>query len=84
VIEVVGFEPLARFTCRAVDGPVPTEIDYRFSRVSEDLTRVEIEIAGDSAGYYAVAERVVQAATEREIAAALGNVKDILEDRAGR
>ena len=84
VVEVVWFEPLARFTCRAVEGPVPTEIDYRFSSVSEGLTRVELEIAGDNAGFYAVADRVVQAATEREIAAALGNVKDILEDRAGR
>ena len=84
VVEVVGLEPPVRLTCRAVDGPVPYEIDYRLSDRGDGLTRVEIEIAGDSAGFYGVAERVVQAATEREIATALANVKDILEDRAER
>ena len=82
VVEVVGFEPPYRFTCKAVDGPVPYEIDYRLSPDGEERTRLEIEITGDSAGYFGQAERVVQAATEREIATALGNVKDILEDRA--
>jgi hypothetical protein len=82
VVEVVGFEPPVRFTCKAVDGPVPYEIDFRLRDAGEAGTQLEIEITADSAGYFGVAERVVQAATEREIAAALGNVKDILEDRA--
>jgi hypothetical protein len=82
VVEVVAFEPPFRFTCKAVESPAPYEIDYRLSAAGEDRTRLVIEIAGDSAGYFGLAERVVQAATEREIATALGNVKDILEDRA--
>lgn len=80
VVEVVGFDPPRRFTCRSVDGPVPYEIDYRLSEAGGDKTRLEIEIAGDAAAFSGLGERVVQAATEREIATALGNVKDILED----
>lgn len=82
VLEVVEFEPPARFACKSVNGPVPYEIDYRVSDAGEGATRVEIEIAGAIAGYFGLAEHVVQAATEREIATALGNVKDILEDRS--
>lgn len=82
VIEVVGFEAPVRFTCKAVDGPVRYEIDYRLTDAGDSRTELEIEISGDTASYFGVAERVVQAATEREIATALGNVKDILEDRA--
>jgi hypothetical protein len=82
VVEVVEFDPPVRFACRAVDGPAPYEIGYRLSDAGGHATRVEIEIVGDSAGYYGLSERIVQAATEREIATALGNAKDILEDRA--
>lgn len=83
VVEVVTFEPPVRFVCKVVDGPVPYEIHYRLSDEGGAATQVHIEIVGDAAAYFGVAERVVQAATEREIATALGNVKDILEDRAG-
>lgn len=82
VVEVVVYEPPLRFTCKAVNGPVPYEIDYRLSGAGGETTKVEIEIAGDAAGYFGLVEHVVQAATEREIATALGNIKDILEDRA--
>jgi len=81
VVEVVGYEPPFRLTCKAVNGPVPYEIDYKLSDAGSERTRVEIEITGNAAGFFGVAEHVVQAATEREIATALGNVKDILEDR---
>ena len=82
VMEVVAHEAPVRFTCKSVDGPVPYEIDYRLSDAGEGRTRVEIEITSDATAFLGVAERVVQAATEREIATALGNVKDILEDHA--
>jgi len=81
VVEIVGYEPPVRFTCKAVNGPVPYEIDYRLSDVGPDRTRVDVEITGDAGEFFGVVEHVVQAATEREIATALGNVKDILEDR---
>jgi hypothetical protein len=82
VVEVVGYEPPFRLTCKVVKGPVPYEIDYRLSGAGDEATRIEIQVTGDSAGFFRVAEHVVQAATEREIATALGNVKDILEDRS--
>ena len=82
VMEVVAYEAPVRFTCKSVDGPVPYEIDYRLGDAGDGRTRVEIEITCDATGFLGVAERVVQAATEREIATALGNVKDILEDHA--
>lgn len=67
--------------CRAVNGPVPHETDYRLREAGDQTTRVEVEITADAQGFFGVAERVVQAVTEREIATALGNLKDLLEDR---
>ena len=80
VVEIVGYEPPVRFTCKAVNGPVPYEIDYRLSDAGPDRTRVDIVITGAAGEFFGVVGHVVQAATEREIATALGNVKDILED----
>jgi hypothetical protein len=80
VVEVVAYEPPYRLACRAVNGPVPYEIDYRLREAGDDATRLQIEIAADAEAFFGVPERVVQAVTEREIATALGNLKDILED----
>jgi len=81
VVEVVGYEAPVRFTYKTVNGPVPYKVDYRLSDAGGETTRVEIEITGDAGDFFDIVEHVVQAATEREIATALGNVKDILEDR---
>jgi Polyketide cyclase / dehydrase and lipid transport len=79
VVEVVAYEPPAHLMYRVVEGPVPYEIAYALTGSGADTTRIEMVVTGDAGGYLGVRESILQAVAEREIAGALGNMKDILE-----
>lgn len=81
VVEVVACEPPRRLACRVVDGPVPYEIEYALTGNGAETTRVEMVVTAEAGAYFGVAEPILQSIAEREIAGALGNMKDILESR---
>jgi hypothetical protein len=81
VVEVVTCEPPRRLALRVVEGPVPYEITYALTGQGEEATRIEMVVANDSGAYFGVGEPILQSIAEREVAGALGNMKDILESR---
>src|SRR5262245_42621331 len=81
VVEVVACQPPSRLVLRVVEGPVPYEIAYVLTGHGVDATRVEMVVAGESGAYFGVGDPILQSIGEREVAGALGNMKDILESR---
>jgi len=82
VVEVVACEPPSRLVLRVVEGPVPYEIAYALTEHGLESTRIEMVVAGESWSYFGVGEPILQSIAEREVVGALGNMKDILENRS--
>jgi hypothetical protein len=84
VVEVVEYEPLRRFGYQVVEGPVPYRVDFRLSEPDGERTRVEMALSGETGAFFDVAESLLQSVAAREVAGALGNMKDILEGGTSR
>jgi Polyketide cyclase / dehydrase and lipid transport len=79
VVEVVVCEPPRRLVYRVVEGPVPYEIAYALTGGTDDATGIEMVVTGEAGAFFGVGEPILQSIADREIAGALGNMKDILE-----
>ena len=81
-LKVTEHEPRRRSAIEMSDGPVPGQGSYDFEPAG-DGTRFTMTLATDAHGFFKLAEPVFARMARRDIAASLGNLKDILEARHG-
>ena len=79
--EVAELEPLRRSMVRTTS-PVPMQGGYTLETV-ETGTRLTLDSEMDAHGFFKLAEPVFDRMARRDVAASLGNLKDILEARDG-
>lgn len=78
--EIVAYEPPTRFAFISTSGPSTTGTNL-FEAAAEG-TKVTIAFEMQAGGLFALAEPLVARNLRRSVEAALGNLKDLLENRA--
>ena len=79
--EVTEYEPGSRFGVRVMSGTVKGHAVFSFESV-EGGTRVTETMEGETGGFFKVADPLVGRMAQRQYAANLGNLKDLLEAQA--
>ena len=81
-LKVTEHEPPRRSAIEFSNGPVPGRGSYQFDAV-DGGTRFTMTMDTDAHGFFKLAEPVFARMARRDVAASLGNLKDILEARNG-
>ncbi len=79
--EVVEYEPPAKYTRKDTSGPFPATGSLIFEPTAEG-TKVTWTFQMQPGGFFALAEPLVAKSLRRNLEAALGDIKDLLEHRA--
>jgi len=79
--EVVEYEPPTKCIQKNTAGPFPVEGSLTFEPTAEG-TKVAWKFEMKPGGFFALAEPLVARSVKRQQEAALGDVKDLLENRA--
>ena len=79
--EIVEYEPNMKLTFKSTSGPVPNEGSYLFESTVEG-TKFTARIEVQPGGFFALAEPVFARMLSRNLEAALGDAKDLLESQA--
>ncbi len=80
-IEFVEYKPTTIVTFRTTSGPMPVKSSYLFAPTPEG-TQVTSKIEMEPGGFSKLAEPLIAASLKRELEAGLGELKDLLENRA--
>lgn len=81
-LKVSEHEPKRRSAIEMIGGPIPGRGSYDLEPV-DDGTRFTMTMDTDAHGFFKLAEPVFARIARRDVAASLGNLKDILEARDG-
>ncbi len=81
-LKVTEHEPPRRSAIEVSAGPIPARGSYEFDSV-DGGTRFTMTMDTDAHGFFKLAEPVFARMARRDVAASLGNLKDILEARDG-
>ena len=79
--EIIEYEPNTKLTFKSTSGPVPTEGSYLFESTAEG-TKFTAQIEVQPGGFFALAEPLFARSLRRNLEAALGDAKDLLESQA--
>ncbi len=79
--EYVAYEPNKRITFKGTSGPVRFEFSYLFESTAEG-TKLTGDMQMQPTGLLRLAEPLIGASLRREMKAAVGVLKDVLENRA--
>ncbi len=79
--EVVEYEPPTKYIRKNTAGPFPVEGLLTFEPAAEG-TKVTWKFEMQPGGFFALAEPLVTRSLKRQLEAGLGDVKDLLENRA--
>jgi uncharacterized protein YndB with AHSA1/START domain len=74
------YEPPRRFALQVTSGPVPFHVRQTVEPADEG-SRIGVVIEGEPAGFFKLAEPLVERAVRRELEANFATLKDILESR---
>jgi len=80
-VEVVTYELNSKLDIRSTSGPVPFEQWYFFEPTAEG-TRLTSKIQLHTGGLFGLAEPLIAASANREMEAAFGDLKGLLESHA--
>lgn len=79
--EYVTYEPNIEVTFKSTAGPMPFEFSY-LTESTPTGTRLTGKMQMHAAGFIGLAEPLIAASMKREMQAGLGELKDLLENRA--
>jgi hypothetical protein len=79
--EYIAYEPNERITFKGTSGPVRFEFSYLFESTAEG-TKLTGKMQMQATGLLRLAEPLMAASLRREMTAAAGVLKDLLENRA--
>jgi uncharacterized membrane protein len=79
--EVTEFEPNQRFGGTMRSGPLHIRSQFGYEAVTPYQTRITIVLEGETGGVFSLADPLVARAMHRQVEAAYGNLKDVLEAR---
>lgn len=77
-LEITEFEPNARWSARALSGPVPYTATTIFESVG-DGTKVTMHVEGEPSGFFKVAQGAVQKQLDKSVEEDLQRLKKVLE-----
>jgi uncharacterized membrane protein len=80
--EVVEHEPPTKNTLQSTSGPLPFTVSRIFEPTPEG-TKMTIVFEMQPGGVFALAEPLIARSLKRSVEADFGNLKDLLESRAG-
>jgi uncharacterized protein YndB with AHSA1/START domain len=80
--EYVAYELNAQVTFKSTAGPMPFEFSY-LTESTPTGTRLTGNMQVKAAGFMGLAEPLIGASMKREMRAAFGELKDLLENQAG-
>jgi uncharacterized membrane protein len=79
-VEIVAYEPNRKIVIKSPSGSVPFEQSFLFEPVA-DGTRLATLIELHTSGFMGLAEPMIAGSLKREMEAAFGDLKDLLETR---
>lgn len=79
--EVVAYDPKKKFAIKSTSGPVQNEDTFTFRPVVGG-TEVTRTTTGETAGFFRLAEPLVNRMLKRQFETNLANLKDLLESQA--
>ena len=79
-IEIVTYEPNRKFAMKSTSGPTPFEQSFLFESTAEG-TRLTTLLQLHPGGLMGLAEPLIAASVKREMEAAFGDLKDLLESQ---
>ena len=79
-VEIVAYEPNSKTTIKSTSGSVPFEQSFLFEPTAEG-TKLTTEIELRTVGFMGLAEPMIAGSLKREMEAAFGDLKDMLESR---
>jgi uncharacterized membrane protein len=82
-LEVVAFEPGRRFSLKTLSGPIPFEVEHTLEPAG-DGTRLRVTLEGEPAGFFRLAEPLVERNAQRQLEQDFETLKAKVEARPAR
>jgi uncharacterized membrane protein len=82
-LEVVEFEPGRRFSLKTLSGPIPFEVRHAL-QPAENGTTLTVTLEGEPAGFFRLAEGLVERNAQRQIEQDYATLKAMVEAQSAR